>query len=270
VTGRPGTGRLEIVRRQTGSVVGRAYATSPLRLLTPRNHGHAAWVYTGSYGGGLVGGDALRLTMRVAPAASAFISTQASTKVYRSSDGTSVDIEGEVCSGGQLVVWPDPVVCFARSNYEQRQRFELENASTLVLVDCMTSGRRESGERWRFDRYSSRLTIRYDRRLVLRDSLLLSTTDGDLASRMGRFDVLATAVVIGHTLRPQIDGILTDVSRAPVLRTADSLVSAAPLGAIGCIVRVAARSAEEVGHILRHHLSFVSCLLGDDPWARKW
>ena len=29
----------------------------PLRLLTPANHGHAAWVYTSSYGGGLVDGD---------------------------------------------------------------------------------------------------------------------------------------------------------------------------------------------------------------------
>jgi urease accessory protein len=271
VTGRPGVGRLDIVRHRSRSVVARAYAASPLRLLTPRNHGRAAWVYTGSYGGGLVSGDALHLTVRVAPEASAFVSTQASTKVYRSPGGTSVEVVGEVEAGARLVVWPDPVVCFAGSNYEQDQRFELKDASAaLVLVDWMTSGRRESGERWRFDRYSSRLAIRYDGRLVLRDSLQLSSADGDLASRMGRFDVLATAVVIGRALGPQIDRILADVSCAPIERRADRLVAASPFADFGCIVRVAGRSAEQVGRVLRDHLSFVSCLLGDDPWARKW
>ena len=31
----------------------------------PDNHGHAAWVYTSSYGGGIVGGDALHLDIEV-------------------------------------------------------------------------------------------------------------------------------------------------------------------------------------------------------------
>jgi urease accessory protein len=270
VSGGPATGRLEIVRRQANSVVERAYAESPLRLLTPRNHGRAAWVYAGSYGGGLVGGDALRLTICVGREASAFISTQASTKVYRSPVGTNVEVDAEVRSGALLVMWPDPVVCFAGSNYEQHQRFEVEDGATLVLVDWMTSGRHGSGERWQFDRYSSRLTIRYDRRLVLHDSLFLATSDGDLADRMGRFDVLATAVVIGDGLQSHIDRMLTDYAHAPVLKNADNLVAPAPLSGNGCIVRVAGRSVEHVGRVLRDHLSFVSCLLGDDPWARKW
>jgi len=266
----PGSGLLDIVRCEAGSVVGRAYAASPLCLLTPRNHGHAAWVYTGSLGGGLVGGARFRLTVRVGPEASAFVSTQASTKVYRSPEGTSVGVEATIAAGGQLVLWPDPVVCFAQARYEQRQTFELALGASLVLVDCMTSGRRGSGERWRFDRYSSRLTVRYDGRLVLLDSMVLSEDEGPLAIRMGRFDVLCTVVVIGEPLGVDVERMLADIRSQPLERRADRLIGIAPLRNLGCLVRIAGRSVEDVGRVVRGLLSFVSCLLGDDPWARKW
>ena len=79
-----GTGLVRVVRSGCRSVVSRALATSPLKLFTPRNHGAAAWVYSANYGGGLVGGDTLRLVVDVGPGALALLTTQASTKVYRS------------------------------------------------------------------------------------------------------------------------------------------------------------------------------------------
>src|SRR5688572_3469687 len=80
----PGVGQIEVTRAAGRSRVTRAYATSPLRLLTPRNHGDAAWIYAASYGGGLLGGDRVQLSVQVANGARAFLSTQASTKIYRS------------------------------------------------------------------------------------------------------------------------------------------------------------------------------------------
>src|SRR3954465_8153916 len=108
-----GSGGVAIVRSGARSVITRAYATSPLRLLTPANHGRAAWIYTSSLGGGLVDGDRLSLTIDVGPRASAFVTTQASTKVYRSPSGTSADVRARVHEHGVLVVAPDPVVLFA-------------------------------------------------------------------------------------------------------------------------------------------------------------
>ena len=145
MTDAPGTGLLDVVRVDRRSVVRRAYATSPLRLLTPKNHGTAAWVYTSSYGGGLVGGDDLRLTVKVGREASVFLSSQASTKVYRSQARASLRLDAEVAAGGQLIVWPDPVVCFAGSTYRQEQRVDLDAEAGLILVDTLSSGRRASG-----------------------------------------------------------------------------------------------------------------------------
>ena len=52
----PGIARLAFERAgHTGrTAISTAFATSPLRILMPRNHGHAAWVFLASLGGGLV------------------------------------------------------------------------------------------------------------------------------------------------------------------------------------------------------------------------
>ncbi len=265
-----GVGHIEVTRSAGRSLVTRAYATSPLRLLTPRNHGDAAWIYAASYGGGLLGGDRVAMSVRVEGGARAFLSTQASTKIYRSDRPAALELSATIGPSAQLVVWPDPVVCFAGSSYRQRQQFDVDGTGGLVLVDWMTSGRRGSGERWRFTRYDSRLTIRVDGRLVLLDALALDAGDGDLRSRMGRFDVVGAAAIVGAAVRGPIDEILTRISAIPFERSPDLLLSVAPLANMGCIVRVAGRSVQDVARVLGHNLAFVSALLGDDPWARKW
>jgi urease accessory protein len=65
-----------------------------------------------------------------------------------------------VGAGALLVSLPDPVVCFASSDYRQTQAFTVESSAGLVALDWMTSGRRGSGERWAFDAYASTTTLR--------------------------------------------------------------------------------------------------------------
>jgi urease accessory protein len=236
----------------------------------PANHGHAAWIYTSTYGGGLVDGDSMSLHVNVGPGASAFLSTQASTKVYRSPRGTDVALHARVERAGLLVAVPDPVVCFARSRYRQAQRFDLMEESGLVLVDWISSGRRASGERWMFDEYVSRTVVRDTGRLVLHDAMALRSGDGDLGVRMGRFDVLALLVVAGAALQREAAALVSGIEQRPISRRPDELVSAAALSESGCVIRAAGRSVEQVGRCLRQMLGFVPALLGDDPWSRKW
>lgn len=267
---RPGFGDVKVICGPDRSVVSRARATSPLRLLTPANHGDAAWIYTSTYGGGLVDGDVISLRVRVEEGAAAFLSTQASTKVYRSSRGSDAELNAEVGRDGLLVVAPDPVVCFASSRYRQTQHVNVSEGAGLVLVDWLSSGRRASGERWAFDEYVNRMVVRHRGRLVLHDATALRSSDGDLATRMGRFDVLALIVIAGEAVEAEAASIVAGVNQQSVTRRSDLLTSAAPIGERGCVVRVAGRSVEQVGRHMRQLLGFVPALLGDDPWSRKW
>lgn len=266
----PGCAEIGVTGRGGRSLVTRAFATSPLRVLTPANHGRAAWIYTSTFGGGLVDGDRFAIDVAVGGGASALLSTQASTKVYRSPRGIDVHLHARIEDDGWLVAVPDPVVCFAASRYRQHQRVDLAEGGNLVLLDWVTSGRRATGERWVFDEYVSRTVVYHGGRLLLHDALALRAVDGNLGERMGRFDVLAVVVIAGPALRDEAAALVSEVDGLRLARRADDLTAATALPGGGCVVRLAGCSTEQVGRRIRRLLSFVPRRLGDDPWARKW
>jgi urease accessory protein len=257
----PGDAVCEVARRGAGSSAVRLVARSPLRLLTPRNHGRAAWLVATSYGGGLVDGDALRLSLRIGAGAAAYLTTQSSTKVYPGAASHAVD--ATVDADGLLVSLPEPVVCFAGARYRQDATIRLAPGAGLVWLDALTAGRAARGERWRFDGYRSHVRVDRGGRTVVVDGLVLDPAHGPLARRLGRFDALATLLVVG-ALR---DHVLAAAS--PVLRGADAVVAPSPIGDDAAVCRVAAISAEALAHALRPILAPVAALLGDDPLARK-
>ena len=98
--------------------------------------------------------------------------------------------------------WSRPIPSSASRIVATGSRSSSTSSGTgsLVLLDWLASGRRAAGERWAFDRYSSRTIVRVDGRLVFYDGLSLDASDGDLSARLGRFDVLAMVLVVGASL----------------------------------------------------------------------
>jgi urease accessory protein len=131
------------------STVTGAYATSPMKLLTPRPRGRCVCGYVSNFGGGLVAGDQTRLELRVGNQARCFLGTQASTKVYRNPHSLPCSHVTYATIGADalLVFAPAPVQPFAQSSYQQRQEFRLAPGAGLALLDWFTSGRTACGER---------------------------------------------------------------------------------------------------------------------------
>lgn len=265
-----GSGLLRFARVGSRTVVERIFATSPLRILNPRVSERAAWVYIATYGGGLVGGDAIRVTLDLEPGARAVLATQSSTKIYRSIRAATQHITGRVSDDALLVVAPDPTVCFSGSSFQQDQCYELSRTASLVVVDWITSGRRAMGERWAFDGYQGRLELRRDDRTILYDSVRLAQHDGPIIERMGRFNVWATVVLIGPLVLESAGALVAGIAKLTVQRQSDLIVSAAPLGEDGALVRIAGVSTEQVSAVIREHLHFLRHFLGGELWSRKW
>lgn len=266
---REGSARLVFERVGARTVVRSALAHSPLRLLTPRNHGHAAWVYTSSLGGGLVDGDHLHVDLEVAPGACALLSSQGFTRVYRSPHGCRNELEARVGEGALLALVPDPTVCFAQARYTQRQDIALAPGASLVLMDLVNAGRSANGERWACDAFSSSLRIHQQGRAWVDERWLLEPAHGRLPERLGRFDALATVVLLGPALAEAREALAARVGALPVIPRAGLICSTSPLGADGLILRAAATSAETLLQSAREWLGFLPSLLGDDPWARR-
>src|SRR5262249_4405017 len=132
-----GSAALHVAKVRDRSAVLSSWSRSPLTLLTPRSRGESVWAYTSSYGGGMVAGDETSLDVRVDAGARCFLSTQASTRIYRNPARRPCShlLNTDLAPGSLLVLAPDPVQCFAESSYEQSQTFALAQNANLVLVD---------------------------------------------------------------------------------------------------------------------------------------
>jgi urease accessory protein len=291
-----GRASLEVDRIFNESTVTGAYATSPMKLLTPRARGGCVCAYATNFGGGLVAGDQTRLEVRVGKQARCFLGTQASTKIYRNphllpcGHMTSATVE----AGGLLVFAPTPVQPFADSSYTQRQEFRLGDGSAVVLLDWFTSGRPACGERWKFTHLSTRNEIWQNsapgdatgasqqsvgaspelplsNECIFFDSCCLDASEGplDSAHRTGRFNCFATLVLVGALVQQAANRLLEEVRRAAVKRRSSFLLSASPLKS-GAVLRVAGEQVSEVDRYLRKLLTPLAGLLGEDPWSRRW
>ena len=167
----PGWSTLEVAQVRGKSRLIACKSIQPLKLLQPGAPTSACHVVLASYGGGMVAGDVIRLRITGRAGARLVMSTQASTKIFRSIDGAVAEQHtvGELAENTLAVIFPDPVVLQAESRYRQTQEWHLQPTSLLLLVDWFHSGRMDQGERFAFTSLHSELRVRVAGRLVVLD-----------------------------------------------------------------------------------------------------
>lgn len=192
----------------------------PLKLIAPDplplpEHGSADaprlvhTVFLLTYGGGIVAGDTIDLSVSLAANTRLVLLTQGSTKVFKTPDPALVSRQHMVVSlapGAALVYLPDPVQPFAQTAFSQSQIYNIGNAqSSLCACDWVTGGRSARGENWDIHEYRSRNEVWSSdeagkRRLLLRDNLILDghgRTDMHLSERMDGYSVFGTLIIHG-------------------------------------------------------------------------
>lgn len=246
-------GALATVRGETGTDVTRLYAESPLKLIHARHVAPAAWITQTNLGGGLVGGDAIALEVDVGARTTTLLTTQASTKVYKG-ELAEQRLNVRVHDGALACVLGDPVVCFRGAKYEQSLTFDVAPSAELVVVDWLSCGRLAFGERWCFDRYDSRATLRRDGKTVIAERTLLE--GDDLSTRLQRFDAIGFVWLCGAGVQAFAP---SDTVQAAISHLADDLT----------IVRFAAPDVAAAHTFIADGLAFLEARLGTNPWARK-
>jgi urease accessory protein len=267
----PASAQLAVERWRDRSVVTRARSAAPLRLLAPASPGRAAWVYQSSLGGGFVGRDAIELAVDVAAGARLFLTSQASSKVYRGAV-SGFGLDASVGDGGALVVWPDPIACFAGASFEQHQRFRLARSAGVIAIDAWTAGRVAHGECWAFGRLALCTEIELDGAPVMREAVVVSPSHGDLALRMGGARAFATIAIAGELFTRAVEAAGAAVAARPVaVRAAAATRVAASVWPWGAVIRIAASATEPLTAAIQDIIGgAVRDALGADPFARKW
>ncbi|HTW93664.1 MAG TPA: urease accessory protein UreD, partial [Tepidisphaeraceae bacterium] len=255
------------------TVITRLHAPAPLLIRTPQSATDFSLAVCASLGGGLLAGDTIDLRCIAEAHTKSCITTQSSTKIYRSINGAQTSQSAVVhLHAHAMMLWiPDPITCFAGAHYTQRQQFHLHPTTSLLLLDSFTSGRWSRGERWDMQHFHSRTDIWVDQAQILRDAIRLDPADGPIASpsRMGKWNCFATLLFVGPAFAPFARQILCDVNNEPLAPDAALIFSAAPLGG-GAILRLAADSAERLTLEIRRRLHPLFESIGHDPWSRKF
>ncbi|KAL6198653.1 hypothetical protein ACLB2K_028442 [Fragaria x ananassa] len=126
-------GRLVVEKVGGRSTVTRSFSKYPLKLIIPRKVGSSKAMLSGFRPSPMVVALSLGILFLV---------------------NSPLEM-ARVGSNALLAVIPDPVTCFSTARYSQKQIFRVASDSSLVLVDWITNGRHESGEKWDFDLYKS-------------------------------------------------------------------------------------------------------------------
>lgn len=272
---RKGEGLLRVAQRGQHSAIVRCAATSPMRLFMPRKKSPVPHVYTSSYGGGLLAGDQTELLVQLDDHSRCVLSSQASTKIYKNPRKLpcSQTMHATVGRKAMLVVAPEPITCFAESQYDQVQRFDIADEGNLVLIDWVTSGRYAVGERFLFTHYQSRQSIYYQDRLVIEDAVRLCPADGRLDSkfRMGHYNCAALMILMGEQFR-ELGGRLLEQEREQSLQRGGEVLTVAqplPHEIPGALVRVLSVETQDAKRHFEGLLQHIDPILGSYTWAGK-
>ena len=177
-----------------------------------------------TYGGGLVAGDHIDLSIRLDSGTRLTTTTQGSTKVFKSATSppptTRQDLNVHICKHAALWLAPDPVQPYADSLYAQKQIFNIERGGSLGFVDWVSEGRRARDERWAFAGWRGKNEIwevygekLQEKRMLLRDAVVL---DGkDIRGRMDGMGVFGTVLLRGPLLEPLAEFFVEEFKALP-------------------------------------------------------
>lgn len=146
------------------TVITRRRHVGPLRIQKPFYPGDGAChVYLLHPPGGLVGGDALDVTVRVGSRARSLVTTPAATKVYRSAGDASVLRQTLSVAAGASLEWlPQEVLLFGGSITRLSTHIDLHRGSKYCGWEVLGLGRPRSGDHFTRGSVDQRLTLAVD------------------------------------------------------------------------------------------------------------
>jgi urease accessory protein len=209
----------------------------PLKLISPSPTAaqKSILVFLLTYGGGLVGGDQVKLQITVQPKAKLSIVTQGHTKIFKSVSRdiiTRQKLNVAIGVGAALCILPDPVQPFEGSVYEQSQIFTLADNASICLLDWVSQGRSARGENWDCHAWRGRNEIwtaggrAQKGRLVLRDNVFLEgdtpgQTSVSLKKKMQGLGIFGTLILKGALVEPLAAFFMAEFTSLPRIGARD-------------------------------------------------
>lgn len=215
--------------------------SAPLRLLLPDPEpDEASIACLLNTGGGLAGGDKLRVALRLDAGTRLTVATAAAEKVYRSlGPATRIGVSLDVAAGAALEWIPQETILFDGAMLERRTEIAMAADARLLAVESLVFGRAAGGEVITRLALRDAWQVRLDGRLLWADALRLPNA---LALkdplRFGGAGACATLLCAGPgvaALLPVLRAAVGGSLRAGATLPTPSLLLARLLGEAGAV-----------------------------------
>ncbi|WP_312113338.1 urease accessory protein UreD [Brevibacillus reuszeri] len=251
--------RLEAGHKLGKTIPAHVYFQGALKVTRPiylDESGQASF-YLMNPGGGYVDGDRYRMEFVVAEDARVLLTTQSSTKIYKTKSAPVLqETEIVVKKGGFLEYIPDPIIAYQDARYRQNTVIRMERGAVLVASDIITPGWSPDGELYRYRMLQLKTEVYLDEQLVAFDHLRLQPD----MQNMHALGILEGYTHYGSML------IIGDQASAEFLEELHTVIEGSGVaGKVGCsaltipgiAVRMLASSTQEIEQLFEQCTRFV-------------
>lgn len=175
------TGVLELsaIRKHPRTIISTCYYEGALKITRPVYlEEDVPSLYLIHIGGGYVDGDTYLTKLSVGEGAELAVTTQSSTKVYKTPKAPVVQrTELHLEKGSVFEYLPDPLIAYEGARFIQETNVRMEEEACLFYSDIITPGWAEDGSLFRYEWIRSKLKVYKKDKLILLDHLLLEPDD---------------------------------------------------------------------------------------------
>jgi len=255
-------GGITLAVRASGAVTRRARVREdgPLRVRCPGPISDELEAVIVNTGGGVAGGDRLRLDVTVEPGARLVVTTAAAEKVYRTLEAAAtIDVKLSVGAAASLAWMPQEMIVFDRARLKRAIDIDLAADARLLLAEAIVFGRSGMGEAVHEGFLFDRWRLRRGGRLIHAEAMRL---DGAVANKLAQPAVAKGGIALATVL------IVPGEEAAGVRALGNRLRGEAGASTWNGLTVV--RLCAPDGAALRHDLLAVLAVLRGAPLPRLW
>ncbi|MDQ0200511.1 urease accessory protein UreD [Neobacillus ginsengisoli] len=170
------TGYLKLVceRKDEKTILRESYSEGAFKITRPvyLTRSGEAYLYVMNPGGGYLEGDSYKMEIHLEKGAEAVVTTQSSTKIYKTRDLPAFqEMEIFLKKGSILEYLPDPIIAYQKARFKQRTVIRMEHGASLIFADILTPGWAPDGTLFRYDLLQSKLEIYQEDQLIVFDHI---------------------------------------------------------------------------------------------------
>jgi urease accessory protein len=255
-------GGITLAVHASGAVTRRARVREdgPLRVRCPGPISDELEAVIVNTGGGVAGGDRLRLDVTVEQGARLVVTTAAAEKVYRTLEAAAtIDVKLSVGAAASLAWMPQEMIVFDRARLKRAIDIDLAADARLLLAEAIVFGRSGMGEAVRDGFLFDRWRLRRGGRLIHAEAMRL---DGAVANKLAQPAVAKGGIALATVL------IVPGEEAAGVRALGNRLRGEAGASTWNGLTVV--RLCAPDGAALRHDLLAVLAALRGAPLPRLW